>query len=168
MHEELVDFAAANGFQQYEVANFARHLSAAPAAIPDRACRHNVNYWRGGQFYGLGPSAASFVDMVRAKNWANTQRYCELLEIGQRAIESFDELPPRRRAGEIAAFGLRMNDGWPYEEFLRVTGYDLRREWAAEMDRLVDIGHGVRDARGFRLTRQGLRFADTAAELFLR
>ena len=70
---------------------------------------------------------------VRAKNWSNTQLYCEQLEKGQRAVESSEELPPLRRAGEIAAFGLRMIAGWPFEEFQRMTGFDLRREWPAEM-----------------------------------
>jgi len=77
-----------------------------------------VNYWRGGSFYGLGPSATSYVRGVRTKNWSNTQLYCEQLEKGKRAIESREELPPLKRAGETAAFGLRMNTGWPFEEFI--------------------------------------------------
>ena len=63
---------------------------------PSRACKHNVNYWRGGSFYGLGPSATGYVRGVRTKNWANTQLYCEQLEKGRRAIESSEELPPLR------------------------------------------------------------------------
>src|SRR5674476_1186416 len=83
-------------------------------SIPSLACQHNVNYWRGGSFYGLGPSATGYVRSVRTKNWSNTQLYCDQLEKGKRAIESSEELPPLRRAGEIAAFGLRMNAGWPF------------------------------------------------------
>jgi coproporphyrinogen III oxidase-like Fe-S oxidoreductase len=90
------------------------------------------------------------------------------LEKGRRAVESTDELPPLRRAGEIAAFGLRMNAGWPFEEFARVTGFDLRLDWAPEMEKLIGMGHAVRDDQGFRLTRLGMRFADAAAELFIR
>ena len=64
--------------------------------IPTFACRHNVNYWRGGSFYGLGPSATGYVRGVRTKNWSNTPLYCEQLEKGKRAIESREELPPLR------------------------------------------------------------------------
>jgi oxygen-independent coproporphyrinogen-3 oxidase len=197
MYEELIACATGSGFHQYEIANFARNTASTPASessgnirppllgeragvranlpstsitsqIPSHACRHNINYWRGGSFYGLGPSATSYVRGVRTKNWSNTQFYCEQLEQGRRAIESREELPPRSRAGEIAAFGLRMNAGWPFDQFQQVTGWDLRREWSVEMNRLVARGWGQSDQNRFQLTRDGLRFADSAAELFLR
>jgi len=185
MYEDLVERATGAGFRQYEVANFAKdkplnrpvatlsppggeRAGARGVEIPDRACKHNVNYWRGGSFYGLGPSATSYVRGVRTKNWSNTQLYCEQLEKGKRAIESREELPPLKRAGETAAFGLRMNAGWPFAEFRRATHFDLRDEWPAEMNQLVERGWASRDAQQFRLTPQGLRFADSAAELFLR
>jgi oxygen-independent coproporphyrinogen-3 oxidase len=190
MYEELIEQATAAGFRQYEVANFARSVPTRSKVrgprskvsdatttsdighwtldIPIHACRHNVNYWRGGSFYGLGPSATSYVRGVRTKNWPNAQLYCEQLEKGKRAIESREELPSLKRAGETAAFGLRMNAGWPFDQFQRVTGFDLRDEWSAEMNQLVERGWGRRDPRRFQLTQQGLRFADAAAELFLR
>jgi len=177
MYDELILRATAAGFRQYEVANFARDTRASsqqsnnPAiqqSIPVLACKHNVNYWRGGSFYGLGPSATSYVRGVRTKNWSNTQLYCEQLENGRRAIESTEELPPLRRAGETAAFGLRMNAGWAFEEFQRVTDFDLRHEWSDEMSQLTGRGWASHDSNRFQLTPQGLRFADAAAELFLR
>jgi oxygen-independent coproporphyrinogen-3 oxidase len=172
MYEELVERATAAGFRQYEVANFAREksLNLRPSAfnIPALACRHNVNYWRGGSFYGLGPSATGYVRGMRTKNRSNTQLYCEQLEKGERAIESREELPPLKRAGETAAFGLRMTAGWPFEEFQRTTHFDLRDEWPAEMKELAERGWGKISPQNFQLTKTGLRFADSAAELFLR
>ena len=176
MYEDLIDIAGAHGFRQYEVANFARERPAAPTAtitqtapaeIPHHACRHNVNYWRGGEFHGLGPSAAGFIEGVRTKNWSNTQLYCEQLEKGQRAIESSDRLSPLARAGEIAGFGLRMNAGWPLAEFKETTGFDLREHWQEAMQTLVAEEHAVVDPERFALTAKGLRFADRAASLFL-
>lgn len=177
MFEELVQRSGTAGFRQYEIANFARDArvgqpfkaaTLTDPLLPALACQHNVNYWRGGDFYGLGPSATGYVRGVRTKNWANTQLYCEQLEKGKRAIESREEFEPLKRAGETAAFGLRMNAGWPFAEFERVTGQDLRREWSADMDSLVQKGWALRSPDRFQLTSQGLRFADTAAELFLR
>ena len=195
MYEALADQAGAAGFCQYEVSNFARHQPLNPPApgigeyagsnpgpepsparfdctsaaeIPGLACRHNVNYWRGGSFYGLGPSASSYVRGCRGRNWADTRRYCERLERGERPVESVEELPPLARAGELAAFGLRLNAGWPFAEFQQITGFDLRREWAAEIARLIDLGYGQMDADRFLLTNRGLRFADWVAEQFLR
>jgi coproporphyrinogen III oxidase-like Fe-S oxidoreductase len=105
---------------------------------------------------------------VRYKNWSNTQLYCEHLAKGERAIESRDVLPPLARAGEIAGFGLRMNAGWPFELFEKVTGFDMRNEWATEMDQLVRRGYAEKTPERFHLTAEGLRFADYAIELFLR
>jgi oxygen-independent coproporphyrinogen-3 oxidase len=197
MYDELVGCATTAGLQQYEIANFARgakdisnlklpianlkptargatkksedwRLETGNAELPAFACRHNINYWRGGSFYGLGPSATSYVCGVRTKNWADTRIYCERLEQGERATESRDELSPLARAGETAAFGLRMTAGWPFGEFRRITGHDLRREWRDDMEQLVEQGWGWITPERFQLTRQGLRFADSAAELFLR
>lgn len=177
MYEALIDRAGAAGVEQYEVANFARHQSAtAPLpkpdlddpAIPTFACRHNVNYWRGGDYLGLGPSATGYVKGLRTRNWSNTPLYCEQLERGIRAFESREELPPLKRAGEIAAFGLRMTAGWPFAAFREATGHELREHWAHDMQALVERGWAGTNDERFRLNRLGLRFADAAAEMFLR
>jgi len=178
MYEELVRRTVNAGFQQYEIANFARERNSGNGEtakrgdgdpeIPAFACRHNVNYWRGGSFHGLGPSATGYVGGVRTKNWSNTQMYCDQLEKGKRAIESREELAPLARAGETAAFGLRMVAGWPFQEFQKTTGHDLRQHWAEDMNRLIEQGWGKLREDRFQLTEQGLRFADSAAEMFLR
>ena len=187
MYDELVQLAGSAGFQQYEIANFARvqpsssslggaRDSSSSAAgqncaeplIPAHACKHNVNYWRGGSFYGLGPSATGYVRGIRSKNYANTRLYCELLESGQSPVESCEELSALARAGETAAFGLRMVAGWPFEQFRQVTGHDLRQTWAPEIEQLAGQGWAEIKPDRFQLTPMGLRFADAAAELFLK
>lgn len=187
MYDTLIAAAKGSGFVQYEIANFGRDTGAmansnGPAsktderfnlppmkpALPSRACAHNVNYWRGGSFFGLGPSATSYVSGVRSRNWSNTQFYCAHLEKGRRAIQSSEQLSPQARAGETAAFGLRMPAGWSFDAFKKATGFDLREGWASEMNQLIARGWAVMDANSFRLNEQGLRFADAAAQEFLR
>jgi oxygen-independent coproporphyrinogen-3 oxidase len=166
MYDALIELATGQGFEQYEVANFARRTSSA-GEIPERACRHNVNYWRGGSYYGLGPSATGYVAGVRTRNWSNTTLYCEQIEQGRRATDFREELSPRARAGEIAAFGLRMNAGWPFTTFQAVTGFDLRQEWPDEIAELVGEGLARADSQRLQLTARGLRFADSVAEKFI-
>ncbi len=178
MFDLLVERAEVAGLERYEVANFARRSNEGkplPAANPELAtrtpyyaCQHNVNYWRGGSFAGLGPSATGYTGVVRYKNWSNTRLWCELVEQGKEPIESREELSAIARAGETAAFGLRMVVGWPFADFRRVTGVDLATTWEKEIQELVDNGWGAVDPNGFKLTREGLRFADAAAQLFLR
>jgi coproporphyrinogen III oxidase-like Fe-S oxidoreductase len=105
---------------------------------------------------------------MRTKNWASTALYCAAIEKGSRALESCETLPPLQRAGEIAAFGLRMNTGWPLVEFREVTGVDLCQEWAGEIEQLIGRNWAQLDSRSLHLTDTGLRFADAAAEMFLK
>ena len=175
MYDRLVDRLAEAGFRQYEIANFARDSrpgetrdpSSTLPEIPSFACQHNVTYWRGRDSYGLGPSASEYVRGLRSRNWANTNLYCEQLEKGRRAKEFAEALSPLARAGELAAFGLRMNAGWPLAEFRDRTGVDLVATWRKEMDELIRRGWAQETPTTFHLTRQGLRFADAAAEMFL-
>lgn len=168
MYELFVERAGEVGFRQYEIANFAKSAVAEQEEVPSFACRHNVNYWRGGNFYGLGPSATSYVRGRRWKNHSNTDLYCRQMEARGNAVETREELPPLARAGETAAFGLRMVAGWPFALFRSRTGYDLRHEWSETMSGLVNRGWGIRDRGRFRLTPQGLRFADAAGAEFIR
>lgn len=173
-YERLVERAHASGFRQYEVANFARDarpgspLPTPPPDIPTFACRHNVAYWRGLDFFGLGPSASEYVDGVRSRNRASTVLYTEQALRGHRAKDFAETLPPLARAGELAAFGLRMNAGWPFAAFQERTGFDLRNEWAGDLDQLSRQGWAEVLPDRFRLTPQGLRFADAAARCMLR
>ncbi len=182
MYDALIDRCAAAGFRQYEIANFARdHRATASRAgaeltaktgpssgIPTFACQHNVGYWRGRDYYGIGPSASEYVNGVRARNWSNTTFWIEEMERGRRAKELSETLSPLARAGEMAAFGLRMNAGWPFEEFRKRTGVELREEWRTDLDTLIARGWAEETPEVFRLNRTGLRFADAAAEQLLR
>jgi oxygen-independent coproporphyrinogen-3 oxidase len=173
MYEELVEKTHSAGLYIYEVSNFAKDTHTTNARdnanqIPVYACKHNINYWRGGYYFGAGASASGFLNGIRTKNVSNTNLYCELLEKGKQPISEIDNIPPLNRAAEIAAFGLRMTAGWNFDEFKKITGFDLNHEWRNEIDQLVRLGYAVQDEKSFRLTSTGLRYADWAGELFLK
>jgi oxygen-independent coproporphyrinogen-3 oxidase len=169
MYDALLDATAAAGFRQYEIANFAKADAANPGSeLPHFACRHNVNYWRGGSYYGLGPSASAYVRGRRATNCANTTLYCERIEKGQSPADFTEQLSPLARAGELAAFGLRMVSGWPLTDFQKLTGYNLPAEWQNEIQKMTAMGYAKLDPNRFQLTPQGLRQADWIASEFLR
>jgi len=54
------------------------------------------------------------------------------------------------------------------EQFERRTGFDLRKEWCAEIKQMIELGYGKLDQQRFQLTATGLRFADWAGSEFLR
>ena len=168
MYEVLVQTLEQEGFEQYEIANFARKIPGKSEDIPTRACRHNVNYWVGGEYLGLGPAAAGHVAGERYQNWSNTDLYCEAIEKGRLPRDSGERLNGLAKASETAAFSLRMNRGIDLASFQTRTGFEFQEAWQSESQQLVDQGWGEYVDGTFRLTRQGFRFADAAAAELLK
>lgn len=92
----------AEGFQQYEVSNFAR---------PGHSCRHNLNTWRMGDWIGLGPAAASQQDGWRGANVPDLDQWLQGLERGERGRGDRQDLNSLQRAEDAVIFGLRLREG---------------------------------------------------------
>lgn len=83
-------------FVHYEISNF---------ALKGRECRHNLNYWHGGEYLGLGPSAASHIDGKRFKNRPDLDAY---LEDPSGVIEEVEQLGIVEKTAEEAMLRLRL------------------------------------------------------------
>jgi oxygen-independent coproporphyrinogen-3 oxidase len=149
------------GIAAYEISNFAR---------PGQACRHNLLYWTGGNYAGLGPAAASHVAGVRFRNRPHLGQWEAAISDGQAlgaaAIE-VESLTPRQRAGELVMLMLRLPRGIDYDDFATRTGLDARLVFAEPIERLRRIGTLESDQQGFRLSERGLVVADAVAAEFL-
>lgn len=121
----------AAGFQHYEISNFAR---------PGRACRHNLNYWRGGDYVGCGPAAHGHLAGRRSANVENLDEYCRRIEAGGSACDFEERLLPEAKARETLVVGLRLLDGVDLAEFQQQTGFDARVLVGAALERLTDLG----------------------------
>ena len=146
--ERGVEMLSAAGYGQYEISNHAR---------PGRECRHNLAYWEGADYLGLGPSAWSTIGERRWQNAPDTAAYVQAVQAGVRPLRNEEILPAATREAEKIAFGLRMNAGIDparlAERHELITG--LRVEGLLE-------DHGPR----VRLTPRGRLLADEiAAEL---
>jgi oxygen-independent coproporphyrinogen-3 oxidase len=100
--ERGVEMLSAAGYAQYEISNYAR---------PGRECRHNLAYWQGADYLGLGPSAWSTVGERRWQNVPDTAAYVRAMEAGVRPLRNEEILAETTREAEKIAFGLRMNAG---------------------------------------------------------
>ncbi|MBI1845866.1 MAG: coproporphyrinogen III oxidase family protein, partial [Candidatus Rokubacteria bacterium] len=96
--------AAAHGFEHYEISNHAR---------PGRRSRHNLNYWRRGEYLAAGPGAAGFLGDLRYTNVKPLARYCALAEGGRLPVGEHEILTQRQALGERLILGLRTADGVP-------------------------------------------------------
>ncbi len=146
----LHDRMTSLGFEHYEISNYAR---------PGHRARHNLNYWTGASYLGLGPSAHSFdaEKRMRWKNISNLHRYAEQLLTGGKAVEWEEHLTDRQIGLERWMLALRLDDGIP-EDWLDT---DTRRRRVEELVRkgLME-GHPTRrghlrlSARGFAVSDQ--------------
>jgi len=105
---EIADAALrAAGLRWYEVSNW--------AASPDDACRHNLGYWRGGDWWGIGPGAHSHVGGVRWWNVLHPSRYAACLAEGASPAAGRELLDADTRRIERVMLELRLADGLPLE-----------------------------------------------------
>ncbi|MEN3612833.1 radical SAM family heme chaperone HemW [Plantactinospora sp. ZYX-F-223] len=93
------------GFSWYEVSNWAR--------TPAAACRHNLLYWTGGDWWGLGPGAHSHVGGVRWWNVKHPSSYAARLGAGQSPGQAREVLSARERQVEEVLLRLRLATGLP-------------------------------------------------------
>ena len=150
MYQTGIETLAAAGYRQYEISNFAK---------PGRECAHNIAYWEGKDYIGLGPSACSTVGSRRWQNVPDIDRYVEGVR-SQKSVVSFEEtITPELRAAERAAFGMRMNAGVPAEL--------VKGRWDKEIVELLSAE--LVQWRNGRLapTQRGILFADEVAAEFV-
>lgn len=96
LFEKSCELLDRNGFVHYEISNF---------ALPGFECKHNLNYWRGSEYVGLGPAAASHINGKRFKNKADLDEY---LKKPGGLKEEIEELSPENKAAEEAMLRLRL------------------------------------------------------------
>jgi oxygen-independent coproporphyrinogen-3 oxidase len=149
MFERTRDLLGAAGLVDYEISNFAR---------PGFESRHNLAYWRGADYLGLGPSACSTIGSSRWRNVPDTAAYVERIARGESVREEQEEIDAATRARERIMFGLRMREGVAREEF------------GAEGSRLEELATNglIFEETGYvRLTARGKLVADSVAALFV-
>ncbi len=163
---ELLQFAitreacSAAGLEAYEISNHAR---------PGRECRHNLVYWHGEPYVGIGPSAASKLGHQRMGNLRAIPAYLGAIERSGTAIDWLEELSPVRRLAETWWLGLRLSEGVDPARARASAGFEGAGEdpALAEAERLVERGHLERVGERYRLTPRGLPVADAVARTFL-
>jgi putative oxygen-independent coproporphyrinogen III oxidase len=141
--ERVVERLTAAGFRWYETANFCR---AEPGR--DLRSRHNLAYWRGRAYLGLGIGAVSTVGGNRWRTTPKLGRYIATLAAGEPPERELEELPAPVRRSERVLLGLRL------DEPLALDGLDDAVDTAA-LERLERLGLVARDGGVLALTERG-------------
>jgi len=152
MFERTRELLGAAGLVDYEISNFAR---------PGFESRHNLAYWRGADYLGLGPSACSTIGGRRWRNVPDTRAYAERISLGESVRGELEDLDAATRAKERIMFGLRMREGVARAEF---GGDPAQLQQLAE---LATNGLAFEQEGRVRLTPRGKLVADSVAGMFV-
>jgi oxygen-independent coproporphyrinogen III oxidase len=139
------------GFTRYEISNYAK---------PGWASRHNLLYWTGQDYLGLGPSAQSYVDGIRFGNLANLTAYLDHLSHGTLPVDERTVLSASEQQRDALVFGLRLVEGVPGA---LVDTSLVTADSRARLSQLMSQGLLESTANRLRLTSLGQRYADTVA-----
>jgi len=151
MYHAINEELKKHSYYRYEVSSY---------AIPGFECRHNLCYWEGGDFLGLGPSAHSFIGNRRFANSPSLDIYIDKLSKGERPV-IFDADNRESRITETIMLGLRTARGVERDKFLTRFGVSIDQvidEKTLKMmikENLVD-----NDADTLKLTETGFPVAD--------
>ena len=161
MAEATVDTLEAAGLRRYEISSFAR---------PGYESRHNLAYWDGSDYLGIGAGAHSFAATPapgrRLANERLPARYVAAVAATGSAVASEEWLTEAQARAEFCFTGLRQVTGVDTTAFRQRFGCDVEEAFP-HVARLVADDLVERVAGRLRLTARGLRFADTVAARFL-
>jgi len=153
LYELTAEMTSNAGLSAYEVSNYAKM---------GQESRHNLVYWRGGDYIGIGPGAhgrltltdgCHITEQVPSPAGWTTAVYAD-----GHATRVFAEIPPTDRADELLMMGLRLTDGIDRALFGRITGVPLDQCLdLVKVAALTDAGLIEADGRGIRATAAGIQ-----------
>lgn len=159
MYEHACERLRAAGWEHYEISNWAR---------AGRRCRHNLLYWRRGEYVGIGLGAHSHVGGARFASPRRLRRYLEVYatDQGPRAREELEQLSASQRLGEELFLGLRLAEG--------IDAAALRARYGSAttpalqlLAQLVEHGLAVRNGDRYALTDRGRLVSDDIFRRFV-
>lgn len=156
--EMLVKTLAENGYEQYEISNFARngHYSM-----------HNSSYWKQRPYLGVGPSAHSYNGVSREYNVSNNARYLEAIQ-NQTIPATLETLSSADQTNEYLLTGLRTKWGVNKEKLEMLSGRSFHSTHHADLEKMTEKNWIREDADNWYLTDSGKLFADRiSSDLFI-
>lgn len=142
------------GLIPYEISNFAR---------PGLECRHNLGYWQGAYYLGLGAAAhsrmpcdANLGAYVRFGNSRSLEEYIKSMDQGVIPQEEYKAIPPREAEFETLMLGLRVFKGIEESDFMRRHGRTLTDAFGNKIGPLVKRGLLKYESGRLLLTRRGM------------
>ena len=129
LYEATADVTAARGLAPYEISNY---------AVPGSECRHNLVYWRGGDWLGVGPGAHGRLTVAGERFATSTERHPErwlaAVETRGHGLVDDEVLGDGEIADELLVMGLRLDEGLDVDRLERLSGRRLDRGAIADLE----------------------------------
>jgi oxygen-independent coproporphyrinogen-3 oxidase len=163
-YEATQEICAAAGLPAYEISNHAR---------PGGECRHNLTYWRYGDYVGIGPGAHGRIgagDSRRAtRQWRKPETWLAQVEKAGHGGEADEPVPGDERASEALLMGLRLKEGIHLDNFARQVGVPFEQVVAADrLARLLRRRLLRRDGRRIAASERGRMLLDAVLAELMR
>lgn len=149
MYHLAVNRLGEAGYTHYETSNFAK---------PGRECRHNLKYWTGGEYLGLGAAAYSFLaggGPVRFGNVTDIDAYFAHIEKGQRPVAETDRLNAADVLTEYIMLRLRLKSGIEFADYQSRFGTRFEDDFAPALQTTLRAGLVTADGAGIYPTLKG-------------
>jgi oxygen-independent coproporphyrinogen-3 oxidase len=163
LYEETQTILEAAGLPAYEISNHARF---------GRASRHNLTYWRYGDYAGIGPGAHGRLTLGDARYATRQHRapeaWLRAVEAQGHATRQDNLVPADEQRIEMTMMGLRLAEGISRARFQEVTGAAIETAFAPErLRRLIDGGFLALDEEGLRATAAGRQRLNAVLQVLL-
>ncbi|UCG78932.1 MAG: radical SAM family heme chaperone HemW [Nitrospirota bacterium] len=137
------------GYIHYEISNYGKKGYEA---------RHNMNYWKRGEYRGIGPSAHSFAGKKRQRNVQDVHEYCSILSENTSPVDEVIELTSEDELREVVFLGLRTSAGIVLEQFIERLSPD---EVVNALHSSINEGLIKVDGSRLSLTSKGMPLSNT-------
>lgn len=161
MQDAGIDYLESRGYLRYEISNF---------ALEGYECRHNLNYWKNGEYLGFGVAAHAAVrrkDWTRYANADTLGEYERLLARGKRPLAETITLLPADEMFECVMLGLRLVGGVDRAAFVKRFGVDMADAYYNAMTQLRARGWVNESEKAIALNRAGMDLQNEALLLFM-
>lgn len=158
MYRWAINFLEENGFEHYEIANFAR---------PHKRSMHNLIYWQNQPYLGIGAGAYSFLKGYRYINFKDPVKYIQEVMNGKLPIDQGEKLSLKKRMIETIILGLRTKDGVSYKKFLKRFKVDMNSIFHQQINKLINLRLLLKDDYKIKLSKKGIFLANIVFREFV-
>ena len=158
MYERTGQILKEYGMEQYEISNYAR---------PGYACRHNIGYWTGKEYLGMGLGSSSLMEGERFSNTSDMKEYLEDSGHPGRLRRDRQKLSEKDRMEEFMFLGLRMTAGISEKDFLDTFGREIHAVYGPVIRKYVEGGFLGEEKGRLYLTRKGISVSNPILADFL-